>query len=140
MTPKREEFAVGLAEGLSQSAAYRRAFPRSKAWVDATVWRKASLLAQNGDVRARLAELQAKAAAANEFTIAEHLRTLVALREEARRDSQFAAAIKAEELRGKCAGFYTEKTEITGHGGGPIAVQRIELVPMIGAADVDSSG
>jgi len=68
LTPKREAFAAGLASGMTQAAAFRQAFPRSLAWKDATVWRKASLLAANGDVRARVADLGAKSAAANEVT------------------------------------------------------------------------
>ncbi|MBI3157609.1 MAG: terminase [Burkholderiales bacterium] len=111
LTPKREAFAAGLAQGLSQAEAYRRAFPRSAAWKDAAVWSKASLLAGDGKVRERVAEIGAKAAAANEFTVAQHLSTLLALRDEARHEGQFGPAIKAEELRGKCAGFYTEKVE-----------------------------
>lgn len=69
MTPGRESFAAGLAGGLSQSAAYRNAFPKSQLWKDATVWRKASLLAAVGEVQARAAELGQKAAAANEVTV-----------------------------------------------------------------------
>lgn len=124
LTPKREAFAAALARGLSQAAAYREAFEKSRAWKDATVWRKASLLAAVGEVQARVAELQAKAAADNEFTVTEHLQTLATLRDEARLAGQYAAAIKAEESRGKCAGFYTEKHEHTGKGGGPIELAR----------------
>jgi len=120
LTPKREAFAAGLAEGLSKAEAYRRAFPRSAGWSDKVVYNKASELSANGDIRVRLAELQAKAAAANEFTVAAHLRELADLRDEARNAGQFGPAIKAEESRGKCAGFYTEKVVHTGPGGGPI--------------------
>lgn len=129
LTPKREAFAAGLAQGLSQAEAYRRAFPRSVAWADATVWSKASQLAGDGRVRARVAEIGAKAAAANEFTVEQHLATLVTLRDEARAEGQFAPAIKAEELRGKCAGFYHERLVHLGPDGGPVqAITRIELV------------
>lgn len=79
MTPQREVFATRLAAGDTQAAAYRVAFPRAGNWRDATVWRKASLLAGNGDVRARVAELQAKAAKANEVSIERLARELVAM-------------------------------------------------------------
>lgn len=72
LTQMRETFAAGLAEGLSQAEAYRRAFPRSLNWKDETVWRKASLLAANGDVRARVSELAATVAAASEVKL-EHI-------------------------------------------------------------------
>lgn len=69
MTPKREVFATGLASGLSQSAAYRVAFPRSMNWQDATVWRRASEMAAEGEVRGRVAELAAATAAASEVKL-----------------------------------------------------------------------
>lgn len=79
LTPQREVFATRLAAGDTQAAAYREAFPRSKAWKDATVWREASKLAQNHEVSTRAAELQAKAAAANEVSIERLARELVAM-------------------------------------------------------------
>jgi phage terminase small subunit len=127
LTPKREAFAAALARGLSRAAAYREAFPASLKWQDATVWRRASEMASDRDVQGRVTELGVKAAAANEFTVEQHLRTLTELRDEARADGQFAPAIKAEELRGKCAGFYVEKMQHSGPDGGPV-VTRIELV------------
>lgn len=69
MKPQHETFAAGLASGLSQADAYRQAFPRSSKWKDKTVWEYASRLAADGKVQARLKELQAKAAAANEITV-----------------------------------------------------------------------
>lgn len=69
MTPKREAFATGLAQGLSQSEAYRRAFPTSCKWTDKTVWSRASELAANSEVRGRVDELAKKAASANEVTV-----------------------------------------------------------------------
>ena len=69
MTPRQEVFAAGIAGGLSQSAAYRKAYPHSAAWKDSAVWPKASNLAALDTVRARIAELRAKAAAAHEVTV-----------------------------------------------------------------------
>lgn len=40
-----------------------------------------------------------------------HLAKLAELRDAAQSDKQYAAAIKGEELRGRVAGFYVEKTE-----------------------------
>lgn len=120
LTPKREAFAAGLAQGLSQSEAYRRAFPKSQAWKDATVWRKASLLAAVGEVKARLAEIQAAAAERCLVTLETHVAELARLRQKAEDEGQLAAAIKAEELRGKVCGLYVERTELTGPNGGPI--------------------
>ena len=127
LTPKREAFATGLARGLSQAAAYREAFPRSLNWAEKTVWARASELAANSEVQGRVAEIGAKVAEANEFTVAQHLRTLTELRDEARAEGQYSPAVKAEELRGKCAGFYTERHEHTGKGGGPMQVAPLSV-------------
>jgi hypothetical protein len=127
LTPKREQFALGLAEGLNQSDAYRRAFPSSLKWKDSVLWSKASILAADGKVKARVAELQQKAAEANELTLAQHVATLAELRDEARNVLQLAAAISAEVARGKASGLYVEKHEVTGKGGGP--VQSVSMSP-----------
>lgn len=69
LTPRQEAFATGLAQGLTQAAAYREAYPKSRAWKDATVWKRANELAANREVLGRVNELKAKAAAANEVTV-----------------------------------------------------------------------
>lgn len=109
MTPQQEAFAVALAQGQNQADAYRTAYPKSKKWAETSLWPEASRLAADPKVRARVDELKRQAAKANELTVTEHLRTLTELREEARSGGQMSAAIKAEELRGKCSGFYSER-------------------------------
>ena len=69
LTPQREAFAAALAQGMTQAAAYRVAFPRSVNWKDETIWSKASALAADGRVSARVAELARAASAANEVTV-----------------------------------------------------------------------
>ncbi len=60
LTPAQEAFAAALADpAVSQAEAYRRAYPKSRLWKDATVWRKASLLAAHGEVKARVSQLRA---------------------------------------------------------------------------------
>jgi hypothetical protein len=60
LTPRQEKFCRGLAEGLSQAAAFRAAFGRSKGWKPQTVHSRASELAAQGKVQGRVAELQAE--------------------------------------------------------------------------------
>lgn len=55
---RHEKFAQGIAQGLSQRKAYREAFPNSKKWKDETVDPKASNLAKDDKVSARLQELR----------------------------------------------------------------------------------
>lgn len=60
LTGKREAFAIAVAEGLSLTDAYRRAFdirPRTKA---KSVWEAASRLASDSNVSTRVRELKAK--------------------------------------------------------------------------------
>ena len=54
LTPQQERFAQEVACGESQSEAYRRAYPQSRNWTTETVYAKASALAANGKVRARV--------------------------------------------------------------------------------------
>ena len=68
LSPKQEAFAAGVAQGLSQAESYRRAYPRSSTWKDEAVWVCASKLMANANVRLRVEDLMAKAAAANEVT------------------------------------------------------------------------
>lgn len=76
LTAKQEEFAAGIASGLSQAEAYRKAYPVSAKWKDKSVWEKSSVLAADVNVRSRVAELMAKAAAANEVTVERIVREL----------------------------------------------------------------
>lgn len=69
LTPQREAFAAALAQGMTQAAAYRVAYPKSLNWQDATVWKRASELAADGAVSGRVTELVQKAAGANEVTV-----------------------------------------------------------------------
>lgn len=79
LTPQRETFAAGLASGLTQAAAYRKAYPKSLKWQDTTVWKRASELAADGAVSGRVSELSQKAAAANEVTVERVLKELARL-------------------------------------------------------------
>ncbi len=53
-----EAYANRLASGMAQSTAYRETFPNSRKWTAASVHNKASALARNARVSARVASLQ----------------------------------------------------------------------------------
>lgn len=56
---RREKFAQGVADGLSQAEAYRQASPKQAArWKDTTVWVEASKLMADSKVSQRVAELR----------------------------------------------------------------------------------
>ena len=75
---------------------------------------------KNVKVVSRLEELRAPVVEAARLTLESHLNMLATLRDEARNLGQTAAAVNAEGLRGKAAGFYIQRQEITGKGGGPV--------------------
>jgi hypothetical protein len=58
LTNKQEKFAEAIAMGVSQSEAYRMAYPVSLAWKAASVHNKASAMAKNGEVLARVEKLK----------------------------------------------------------------------------------
>jgi phage terminase small subunit len=76
MTPHQELFAQGVASGLSQSDAYRKAYPASLKWKDKTVHECASKLAANTKVSTRVSELQALSADAAVLDGAEIMREI----------------------------------------------------------------
>ena len=73
---RHEKFAQELALGTTQRKAYRVAFPNSLKWKDETVDSKASALAKNDKVLARVKELQEETAKATILTAQERLEFL----------------------------------------------------------------
>ena len=127
---RHEVFANEVASGRTQTDAFLEANPHAEEWKRQTAKVKASELAARPDVKARIAFLQARAADAAVFTLAAHLNRLNALSRAAETAGDFPAAVKAEENRGKAAGFYPTKVELTGRGGGPIETKQTrDLTP-----------
>lgn len=127
-TPLRNErhelFAQEVVAGRSKADAYIEAYPHAAEWKASTLHPKASSCAAREDVRARISFLQARAADSAVFTLAAHLARLNALSVAAEKAGDFTPAVKAEENRGKAAGFYPTKVELTGRGGGPIETKQ----------------
>lgn len=129
LTPKQEKFAQAVASGMTQAAAYREAYPKSTEWKDSTVWSKASVLMSEDKVLERVAGLQSEGAKIAVYTLAEHFSRLDKLSRGAESEGKFAEAVKAEELRGKAAGLYTERQQIDHTTNGEtIQPQVIEIV------------
>jgi len=129
LNQQKERFAQLVASGMSQAAAYREAYPNSTKWKDSTVWSRSSELANEGEVLGRIAELQGEAAKKAVYTLVEHLGRLDDLSRGSEAEGKYAEAIKAEELRGKAAGFYTERQQIDHTTNGEsIAPTVIEIV------------
>jgi hypothetical protein len=122
--PRHELFAQEVAGGQSKTAAFLEAYPHAAEWKPSAAHVKASTMAAREDVRERVSWLQERAADGAVFTRAQHIARLNALSRAAEKAGEFTAAVKAEENRGKAAGFYPTRVELTGKGGGPIETKQ----------------
>jgi phage terminase small subunit len=108
LTAKQEKFCEEVASGKTQSDAYRVAYNASN-MADETINSKASILMTKGNIRARMEEIRTPAVEAAQLTLETHLRDLYELRELAKKDMKWSAAIQAEIARGKVAGLHITK-------------------------------
>lgn len=115
LTGQRERFARAIAEGMSQSDAYRLAFNAKRSTMK-TINEEASRIMADRKVAARVEQLVRPAVESAELSAEAHLDELKRLRDIALTAGNQAAAIRAEELRGKVAGLYITKIE-TGEAG-----------------------
>ncbi len=127
-TPKHELFAQQLVAGMNKTDAFIEVYPHAADWKPSAAHVKASMMAARPDVKARVAYLQEQAADEAVFTRAKHLARLNELSMDAQRARDFTAAVRAEENRGKVAGFYVERFEGSGPGGTPLMPSVIQLV------------
>ncbi len=124
LNARQTRYAQLLAEGRYQEDAFLEAFPHAAKWKKTSVKPKASELAKDPRVQALVRELQGEGARAAVYTLADHLARLQDLSQRAEKSKDWMAAIRAEEARGKAAGFYVQKTELTGKDGGPIETKQ----------------
>lgn len=113
LTPKQEAFCLAYLETGNASEAYRRAY-NTEGMKPETVNRTAKQLLDNHKITTRIHELQSDAAEATQITLQGHLEDLRRLRDAATEAKQYGAAVKAEMARGKAAGLYTERVNLTG--------------------------
>ncbi|MDQ0084571.1 phage terminase small subunit [Variovorax boronicumulans] len=120
LTPKQEAFCVAYIESGNATDAYRKA-GYSSGMSDKTAAEAASRLLRNSKVVARLAEVREMATAEAAMTIADHLNDLKSLRDAAKKEGKYSAAVAAEVARGRVSGFYVER--VAGSDGGPLIVE-----------------
>jgi len=107
---KHERFAQEIVKGASAREAYASAGYGTK--TNATTDAASSRLLSDVKVKARVEELQERAAGKAAITLEGHLSDLKDLRDAAKGAKQFAAAISAEIARGKASGVHVEKVEM----------------------------
>ena len=117
--PRHERFAQELAQGISQRKAYRAAFPASERWKDETVDSKASKLAKDGKVLARVKELQEAAASKAVKTARQRKEWLSAVMDDDAEEMQHR--LKACDMLNRMEGEYTDKVQVKGEVNNPMA-------------------
>lgn len=126
LTAKQEAFCLALLESGNAKEAYRKAYPASSSWLDSTVYEKACRLRKNAKIMARMEQLRKPAIEAAQMTLEGHLNDLKRLRDKAEDEGKYTAAVQAEVSRGKAAGLYVEKFDIT-HRLGEMSDEEIRL-------------
>ena len=110
LTPKQEKFAQNVAKGMSKKDAAKQAgYSEKNAGKAGTVLTSKD----NPMVQKRISELQEKAAEKAELSLGTHLKDLKDIRDGAMRNNAFSAAVTAEVARGKAAGLYVNRSELT---------------------------
>ena len=68
-------------------------------------------------------KITAAAMKETEMTVAEHLKELAEIRDLAKADGRYSAAVSAETSRGKVCGFYSDKVEVKTELSGEVGVK-----------------
>ncbi len=110
LTSQQEHFARLVAEGKSQSDAYRGAYKAGK-MKPTSINEEASRMMANPAISSRVDDLRKEFAPASKLTLENHIKELDRLKELALEAGKFDAAITAEVNRGKASGLYVSKTE-----------------------------
>lgn len=118
---RHEKFAQSIAKGMSQRKAYRAAFPSSIKWKDETVDSKASLLAKNDKVLARVKELADKSTSEAVMSAKERKEWLSNLIKDEEGKIFISDKLKAVDILNKMEGEYTEKVQVNGKLNNPFA-------------------
>ena len=118
LTSQQEKFAQQVAAGLSQSDAYKFAYPKSKQWPANPVYAKSIALAANVKVMLRVAERRERAAAQCLITIESLIRQLESARimALAQERPQCGVAVAAIMAQAKLLGLDKQLVEVTGSG------------------------
>jgi hypothetical protein len=126
MTPKQEAFCLAYIETGNASEAYRQAYNAGK-MKPGSVNVNASKLLADTKIALRVAELKSELFERHKVT-ADTIATML------REDRQFArecetpgAAVTATMGLAKLYGLLTDKTELTGKGGGNIKIETIDV-------------
>jgi len=110
LTPKQEKFARNLVKGMTKKdAAIKAGYSKKKAYQTGSDLTSKS----HPHVQEKIQALQEKASKKVALDLATHLTDLKDIREGAMRNGAWSAAVAAEVARGKAAGLYVNRSELT---------------------------
>ena len=110
-TPKQEKFCQNIAKGMTHSEAYKKAYNPPNMSKEA-IWVEAHRTLKSPNVSQRVKELQEQQEEELKYTIKDSFVNLELAQSEALNQGNMNAYLKAEELKGKLLGLYTEKRDI----------------------------
>lgn len=112
LTFQQTEFVRYMLEGMTASKAYSLAY-NTENMSQNSIWCEASKLKHNPKVAQCIVAGRKQLLNEAVPTLHEHCQDMKALREEARNAGNHAAAIQAETMRGKVAGHYVERVDLS---------------------------
>ena len=110
LSPKQEKYAQNVAKGMSKKDAAVQA-----GYSEKNAKRAGYVLDSDANplVKQRIQALQERAAKKVSLDLSTHLTDLKDIREGAMRNGAWSAAVTAEVARGKAAGLYVSRSELT---------------------------
>ena len=110
LTPKQEKFVEGIVSGKNPSEAYKQAYDTKQTPKEISVDAQKQLKKPN--IRLAIQERKAKIEEELIYTAKDSFANLSFAQEKAIESGNIQAYLKAEELKGKLIGLYTEKRDI----------------------------
>jgi phage terminase small subunit len=101
LTPQQEKFAQAIADGMNQTDAYKTAYSAENMKIE-TIYSKASILINNGKVRARIDELKQALTEKALWTRADSVKTMISVidDQESRATDKVAAVKVLNDMHG----------------------------------------
>ena len=142
LTDQQEKFAQAIASGMSQSDAYRHAYPTCLTWPETAVWSKSSQLARNELVVQRVAAIREPIVERVRERVVYNLQTAMDEAMDAflvsKSARQGGSMVAAAQLRAKLNGLITDKKEIAVSQLGNMTPTEKEMVLVAAKAQLES--
>lgn len=113
LTDREWTFCYSYVRHGQWERAHDDAFPDRAMNPRSQKYRTISRLRNRSAIKAEIQKLRAELRASQRATLEQHLDKLAEIRDAATQGEQYAAAVRAEELRGKALGFYVTDIRVT---------------------------